>query len=87
MQIAHLGYKYKLFKETLTASNKGMSAVQAFAKPSFPRHDVNYAEYLCGSISEDQVLDAGLDSDVGSDQQLQSTNCWELLRGRGRKAP
>ena len=28
------------------------------------------------------MFDGGLHSDVGSDQQLQSTDCWELLRDR-----
>lgn len=38
------------------------------------------ADYLRSSIPEDQVFDARLHSDVGSDQQLQSTDCWKLLR-------
>lgn len=35
---------------------------------------LNFADYLCSSILEDQVFDGGLHSDVGSDQQLQSTD-------------
>lgn len=38
--------------------------------------------HLCSSILQDQVLDAGLDSDVGSDQQLQGADGLELLRDR-----
>lgn len=33
--------------------------------------------YRC--IPENQMFDAGLYSDVGSNQQLQSTHCWEIL--------
>ena len=43
-------------------------------------HRMSCVQYLSSSILEDQMLDAGLDCDVGSDQQLQSTDCWELLR-------
>lgn len=41
-------------------------------------------KYQCSSILKDQMFDAGLHSDVGSDQQLQSTDCWELLRDRNK---
>lgn len=41
-------------------------------------------KYQCSSILKDQMFDAGLHGDVGSDQQLQSTDCWELLRDRNK---
>lgn len=34
---------------------------------------------LCSRIFQEQVFDAGFDSDVGSDQQLQSVDSWKLL--------
>lgn len=41
--------------------------------------------YLCSSIQQHQVFNAGLHGDVGPDQQLQSTDCWKLLKGREEK--
>lgn len=43
-------------------------------------------KYQCSSILKDQMFDAGLHSDVGSDQQLQSTDCWEVLRDRQKQS-
>ncbi|TNN82183.1 hypothetical protein EYF80_007551 [Liparis tanakae] len=47
-------------------------------------HVLTPAEYLSGSILEEQVFDAGLHSDVGSDQQLQGTDRCKLLPDRDR---
>lgn len=41
--------------------------------------------YLCSSIHQHQVFDAGLHGDVGPDQQLQSTDRWKLLTDREEK--
>lgn len=43
------------------------------------------AEYQSSGVLQDQVFDAGLHGDVGSDQQLQSTDCWEVLRDREKQ--
>lgn len=43
------------------------------------RFRIDHHWNLCSCVLEDQVFDAGLHSDVGSDQQLQSTGGWKIL--------